>query len=113
MLPIAPSHKSASGAGRLPRVLLGARALAVLAAASPSYPQHAHATVLFEDALDGGAMKLLGPVPLEVGEGFEATEARGAELAFEPSSRAVVEFGLDDVLYELRGTPPRSRGPRE
>ena len=58
-----------------------------------------------EDAIDGGAMELLGPVPLEIGQRFEAAEARGPQLPFESPPRAVVEFGLDDVLQELRRTP--------
>lgn len=29
-----------------------------------------------EDAVDGGAVELLGPVPFEVREGFEAAQAR-------------------------------------
>ena len=53
-----------------------------------------------EGALDGRAVELLGPVPLEVGERFEATEARRAESAFESAPRPLVEFGVDERFQQ-------------
>ncbi len=40
-----------------------------------------------QGALDDGTVDFLGPVPLEVGDGFEAADMRALEAAFEGTTR--------------------------
>ena len=63
-----------------------------------------------EDAVDGRAVELLGPVPLEVGDRFEAAEAGRAQAPFESAPRALVEFGLDERFEQDQRTPAFLRG---
>ena len=57
-------------------------------------------------------MELLGPVPFEVREGFEAAQARRLQLAFEAPVGARLEFGLRDGFEQGRRTPAGPGGPR-
>jgi hypothetical protein len=66
-----------------------------------------------EDAVDGGAVQLLGPAPFEVREGFEAAQACGLQLAFESPGGARLEFRLGERVEEDRRTPAGARGPRD
>jgi hypothetical protein len=54
-----------------------------------------------EDSLDGGAIDALGPGPVEVTHRGEAADAAAQQAA----TRALLLFGLDEVLEELRGAP--------
>ena len=66
-----------------------------------------------EDAIDGGAGEVLGPVPFKVRERLEAAQARGLELAFESPVGAGLEFRVRDRFEQDRRTPARAGGPRE
>ena len=58
-----------------------------------------------EDPLQGGAVEGGGPVPIPVGQGFEAAEPGRGEAAFDTAPLAVLEFGGDDALEQHGGTP--------
>ena len=51
-----------------------------------------------EGGLDGLAVDLLGPGPVEVGHGLEATDPAAGQASFEAASGAVVPLGFDEVL---------------
>ena len=55
-----------------------------------------------EDPLQGGAVEGGGPVPIPVGQGFEAAEPGRGEAAFDTAPLAVLEFGGDDALEQHR-----------
>ena len=63
-----------------------------------------------EGAFDQGAVNLLGPVPIEIGQRFEAAEAGLGEAAFEAAASPVFGFGAGDFFQQLAGTPALSRG---
>jgi hypothetical protein len=54
-----------------------------------------------EGALDGVARDFLGPVPIEVGDGFESTELAASGPTFETSSGAVLLLKFGDAFEEL------------
>src|SRR5712691_4385452 len=58
-----------------------------------------------ENALEGGAMELLGPRPVPIRHRFEAAEARVAQLAFDAPADARVHFGLGEGFEQDDGTP--------
>jgi hypothetical protein len=55
--------------------------------------------------LDERALDLLGPIPVEVGHGFESAEATASAPAFEAAASAVLFLEEGDVLEELAWTP--------
>src|SRR5439155_13811090 len=59
-----------------------------------------------QHGLDGGAVEALGPGPIELGHGDEAADARAGEAAFETAAGALLLLALDEMLEQLRGTPP-------
>ena len=63
-----------------------------------------------EGAFDQGAVNLLGPLPIEIGQGFEAAEAGLGEAAFEAAASPVFGFRAGDFFQQLPGTPTLSRG---
>ena len=66
-----------------------------------------------EDPLQGGAVEGGGPVPIPVGQGFEAAEPGRGEAAFDTAPLAVLEFGGDDALEQHGGTPAPLGGLRD
>ncbi len=60
--------------------------------------------------LHGGAVNALGPGPIELAHGHEATDARAGEAAFKTAAGSLLLLALDEMLEELRGTPPAFRG---
>ena len=63
-----------------------------------------------EDAVEGGAVERGRPVPVPVGDGFEAAEAGGGEPAFDTAALPLLEFGSDEVLEEDGGAPAVAGG---
>ena len=66
-----------------------------------------------EDAVERGAVERGRPVPVPVGDRFEAAEAGGGEPAFDTAAPALLELGGDDVLEEHGGTPAVAGGAGE
>ena len=66
-----------------------------------------------ERGFDRGAVDLLGPVPVVVGNGFESAEVTSGEAALEALLRAVVHLERGDVLEELGGAPALLGGERD
>ena len=66
-----------------------------------------------EGAFDQGAVDFLGPVPFEIGQGFEAAEAGLREAAFQAAAGEVLGFGTGDFFQQLtRDSSAESRrGP--
>ena len=60
-----------------------------------------------------GRSIVLGPVPLEIGDGFEAAQARALEAPFETAARAVLELGGGEVFEQRDRRPPVFRGARQ
>ena len=54
-----------------------------------------------ESSLDRIARDFLGPVPIEIGDGFEFAEFAASGSSFETPTRAVLLFEMGDVLEEL------------
>ena len=58
-----------------------------------------------EGAFDQGAIDFLGPMPFEVGQGFEAAQARLSEAAFEAAAGKVLGFRTGDFFQQLPRAP--------
>jgi hypothetical protein len=58
-----------------------------------------------EDTLDEGPVDLLGPVPLEIGDGLEAAQPGALEAALQAAPGAVLEFGGRERFEERDGRP--------
>ena len=58
-----------------------------------------------ESSLDRLAVDLLGPVPVEVGDGLEAAEVGVLKTSLEPAPGALGEFGAGDLLDQGPSRP--------
>jgi hypothetical protein len=56
-----------------------------------------------QGGVDGGAIEVSGPGPVERTHGGEAPDFRAGEAPLQGTAGAVLEFGLDEVLEELGG----------
>ena len=54
-----------------------------------------------QGALDDVALDLLGPVPVEVGDGLEAADAGALEASLEAAPRTFGQLEADDLLDDL------------
>ncbi len=66
-----------------------------------------------ERALEGFAVDALGPVPVEIGHGLEATQAGALEATFEAAASAFLHLGLGDGLEQAAGGPAPLGGAGE
>lgn len=92
--------------------------LAIIVLPSPLRHEHeilrATEEVQTEEALDERSIDRLGPVPPEIGDRFEAAEARAFETSFEVAASAVLEFGGGQVFeHHHDRRPPIFCGPRQ
>ena len=63
-----------------------------------------------EDAFEGGTVERGRPVPVPVGDRFEAAEAAGGEPTFDTAAPALLELGGDNVLEQQGGAPAQAGG---
>ena len=63
-----------------------------------------------EDPFERGPVECGRPVPVPVGDRFEAAETGGGEPAFDTAAPALLEFGSHHVLEERGGTPALAGG---
>jgi len=63
--------------------------------------------VELDGGFDLGAIDVLGPVPIVVGDGLEAPDATASGAPLETSASAVLFFELSDVLEQLAGPSRR------
>lgn len=66
-----------------------------------------------EGLFDNDAIDLSGPVPVEIGHGFEATDAREAETMFETEPGAFGGFDIAQFLDDPARIPAFSGRPRD
>jgi hypothetical protein len=57
-----------------------------------------------ERPLDQGAIDFLGPIPLELGQGFEVAQAGLRQAAFQAAASPVCGFGVGDFFQQLTRT---------
>ena len=60
--------------------------------------------------LDGAAVDLLGPVPVEIGDGFESTDFGEFETALETPTDLAIDFDTGELFEDLTGREPFLRG---
>ena len=60
--------------------------------------------------VEGGAVERGRPVPVPVGDGFDAAEAGGGEPAFDTAALPLLELGSDEVREEDGGAPAVAGG---
>src|SRR5450432_3934116 len=98
-------ENGASGEDRAVRDILGDHRLSE----SPGGDEDDVAGALEEvergDRFDQGAVDGRGPVPVEVGEGFELLEARARAATFQTTTGTVLLFEIGDVLEDFGGSP--------
>src|SRR5262245_13333587 len=63
-----------------------------------------------EGTLDEGSVDFLGPVPVEVGHGFETAQAGLGEAAFQAAAGLVRRFAAGDFFQQLAGGPALGGG---
>ena len=66
-----------------------------------------------EGAFDQRAIDLLGPLPIEVSQGFKAAETGLSQAAFEAAAGQVFGFGAGDFFQQLTGRPALGGGAGE